>query len=476
MTYSTSVLITLIIYKILLISIGFWSHKRTSNTDDYFIGGRSLGPWVAAISSAASASSAWSLLGMSGAAYVMGLSAIWIAPFIVLGYVFNWLWIAPKLQKMACEKQAVTLSELLASDTGKYARPILWLSSICIVFAFSFYVAAQFQAAGDTFSSTFDVSMQSSIILGTIIILVYTLLGGFWAVSITDTLQGLLMAFTALLLPISAVMTIGGVSELWLQMQQAFTLTQMQLTGPHTGWVAVAFVFGLFGIGLGYPGQPHVVNRLMAMKDQKTVKQGRIIAILWAIIVYGGMIVVGWSAKVLLAPVENQEQALFQLTSMLFSPVMAGIIIAAILSAIMSTADSQLLVSASAVSYDIAQNKNHPNSLLYSRLTVVVISVVSMLIALYAPEDIFSRVLFAWGALGSAFGPLLIVKLMSHSVRGVNAFAAVLVGFSLSVILSLFPSPPGDYLERLLPFTIAFIIAFAGRNKIVGNESRKVSP
>lgn len=466
MTYSTSVLITLIIYKLLLISIGFWSNKRTSNTEDYFIGGRGLGPWVAAISSAASASSAWSLLGMSGAAYVMGFSAIWIAPFIVLGYVFNWLWLAPRLQRMASEKQAVTLSELLADGSGKYSRPILWLSSICIVVAFSFYVAAQFQAAGDTFSSTFDVSMHTSIILGTIIILIYTLLGGFWAVSITDTLQGLLMAFTALLLPFWAVLAVGGFSELWLQMHQNYSPTQMQLTGPYTGWVAVAFVFGLFGIGLGNPGQPHVVNRLMAMKTPQTVKQGRIIAILWATIVYGGMVIVGWSAKVLLASVDNQEQALFQLTNMLFSPVIAGIIIAAILSAIMSTADSQLLVSASAVSFDIAENKNHSSSLLYSRLTVIGISVVSMLIALYAPKDIFSRVLFAWNALGSAFGPLLIVKLMSHSVRGINAFSAIFVGFVLSVILSLFPSPPGDYLERLLPFSLAFIIAFLGRNKV----------
>ncbi|MDG1732502.1 MAG: sodium/proline symporter [Thalassotalea sp.] len=465
MDYTTTVLVTLVIYKIVLISIGFYANKKTTSTEDYFIGGRGLGPWVAAISSAASASSAWTLLGMSGAAYAMGLSAIWIVPAVVCGYMFNWMWLAPRLQKKAAEEKSVTLTELLAKGSGTFTKPILWLCSLCIVVAFTFYVAAQFQAAGTTFASTFDVSMESSILLGTTIILIYTLLGGFWAVSITDTLQGALMVLAALVLPIAALFAIGGPSELWQQMHVVYSESQMSLAGEHTGFVALAFVFGLLAIGLGNPGQPHVVNRMMALRDEKSVQQAKLIAVAWAAIVITGMLIVGWAAKVLLEPVANNEQALLEVTNQLFPPVVAGVIIAAILSAIMSTADSQLLVSASAVSYDVAENKNNNNSLLYSRLTVVVMCVISMLIALYAPEDIFSRVLFAWNALGAAFGPLLIVKVMSKSVAGKYAFAAIFVGFFLSVILSLFPSPPGDYLERIVPFVLAFIIAWLGRNK-----------
>ena len=465
MDYTTTVLVTLVIYKIVLISIGFYANKKTTSTEDYFIGGRGLGPWVAAISSAASASSAWTLLGMSGAAYAMGLSAIWIVPAVVCGYMFNWMWLAPRLQKKAAEEKSVTLTELLAKGSGTFTKPILWLCSLCIVVAFTFYVAAQFQAAGTTFASTFDVSMESSILLGTTIILIYTLLGGFWAVSITDTLQGALMVLAALVLPIAALFAIGGPSELWQQMHVVYSESQMSLAGEHTGFVALAFVFGLLAIGLGNPGQPHVVNRMMALRDEKSVQQAKLIAVAWAAIVITGMLIVGWAAKVLLEPVANNEQALLEVTNQLFPPVVAGVIIAAILSAIMSTADSQLLVSASAVSYDVAENKNNNNSLLYSRLTVVVMCVISMLIALYAPEDIFSRVLFAWNALGAAFGPLLIVKVMSKSVAGKYAFAAIFIGFFLSVILSLFPSPPGDYLERIVPFVLAFIIAWLGRNK-----------
>lgn len=465
MDYTSTVLVTLIVYKLILIGIGFYANKRTSNTEDYFIGGRGLGPWIAAISSAASASSAWTLLGMSGAAYSMGVSAIWIVPAVVLGYCFNWLWLAPKLQAKAEQEKSVTLTELLAKGSGRYTKPILWLCSFCIVFAFTFYIAAQFQAAGNTFASTFDVSMQTSILLGATIILIYTLLGGFWAVSITDTLQGLLMVFASILLPVAALLSIGGPSELWLQMQQSFDSTQLQLAGPYTGWLAIAFVIGLLGIGLGNPGQPHVVNRMMALKNQKAAQQAKAIAIGWSIVVICGMLIVGWCAKVLLAPITNNEQALLDVTNLLFPPIFAGIIIAAILSAIMSTADSQLLVSASAISYDIADNKNNNNSLLYSRLTVVVMCLISMLLALYAPADIFSRVLFAWNALGAAFGPLLIVKLMSKSISGRWAFMAIFSGFSLTVILSLVESAPGDFIERIIPFVVAFSFAWAGRIK-----------
>ncbi len=465
MDYTTTVLITLVVYKLILIGIGFYANQKTSSTEDYFIGGRGLGPWVAAISSAASASSAWTLLGMSGAAYVMGLSAIWIVFAVVGGYMFNWLWLAPKLQKKAAAEQSVTLTELLAKGSGNLTKPITVLASLCIVIAFTFYIAAQFQAAGTTFASTFDVSMEGSILLGTTIILVYTLLGGFWAVSITDTLQGLLMAAAGLLLPIAGLIAIGGPIELWQQMHIAYTETQMSFTGEHTGIMAIGFVFGLGGIGLGHPGQPHVVNRMMALRDEKSVQQAKAIAIGWSAIVIIGMLIVGWCAKVLIEPIANSEQALLEVTNLLFPPVVAGIIIAAILSAIMSTADSQLLVSASAISYDISENKNNKNSLLYSRLTVVIMCVISMLIALYAPDDIFSRVLFAWNALGAAFGPLLIIKVISKSVDGRYAFTAIFTGFALSVILSLFPSAPGDYLERIIPFTLAFIIAWAGRVK-----------
>ncbi|WP_076420018.1 sodium/proline symporter [Colwellia sp. UCD-KL20] len=465
MTREFVILTTLLVYKLLLIAIGLWASKRTKSTEDFFIGGKTLGPWVAAISSSASASSAWSLLGVSGAAYTMGYSAIWLFPAVVGGYIFNWFWLAPKVYKISIKTNAVTLTELLAGK-GSWAKPIVWLCSFAIIFSFSFYIAAQFQAAGGTFASSFNMDASQAIILGTLIILIYTLLGGFWAVSVTDTLQGSLMALTAIVLPTAAIIQVGGFSEIYSGLHTQFTPQQLSFTGEHTGWMAFAFVLGMLGIGLGNPGQPHVINRFMALKDKQSIKTATYIGIGWPIIVYGGMLILGLCARILVPNAENNEQILFGVTALLFHPVVAGIIIAAVLSAIMSTADSQLLVAASSLSYDIKKDLSAKASLLLSRLAVFVMCVVSMLIALYAPEAIFSRVLFAWAAIGSAFAPLLVVLLLGTPIKGAYRFFAILSGFTLTVYLSWQENTPGDIVERVLPFILAFSIAYLGRENV----------
>jgi sodium/proline symporter len=462
MNRETVILVTLIAYKLVLIGIGLWANKRTNSTEDFFIGGKTLGPWVAAISSSASASSAWSLLGVSGAAYTMGYSAVWLFPAVIGGYFFNWLWLAPRMYKLSVKTGAVTLTEILAG-TGVWSKRIVWLCTFAIVFSFSFYIAAQFQAAGGTFANSFDMNANNAIMLGTLIILIYTLLGGFWAVSVTDTLQGLLMALTAIVLPVAAVYQIGGFDVLIDGLNASFTDSQLSWTGEHSGWMAIAFVLGMLGVGLGNPGQPHVVNRFMALKDEESIKVARYIGIGWPIIVYGGMLILGFCARLLVPEAENNEQVLFGVTTLLFHPILAGVIIAAVLSAIMSTADSQLLVAASSMSYDLKKGVSPAKSLLLSRLAVVLMCVISMLIALFAPEAIFSRVLFAWAAIGSAFAPLLIVLLLGKSIKGRFRFAAIFVGFTLTIYFNWQENSPGDVLERVLPFFLAGVIAYMGR-------------
>ncbi|MFD2167856.1 sodium/proline symporter [Thalassotalea euphylliae] len=459
------VLATLVVYKIVLIAIGFWASKRTNTSEDFFIGGKTLGPWVAATSSSASASSAWSLLGVSGAAFTMGLPALWLFPAVVLGYTFNWLWIAPRIRKLGNETGAITLPSLIAGH-GQYRKPIIYACTFIVVFSFAFYIAAQFQAAGGTFATTFAIDASQAIILGTVIILIYTLLGGFWAVSLTDTLQGLLMAATSLILPIAALIAVGGVSSLIEQLPETLASNQLTVAGEHTGIAAIGFVIGLLGVGLGNCGQPHVVNRFMALKDDNAVRVGKYIGIAWPIIVIGGMLILGLCGRVLLSEVSDNEQVLFGVTSMLFPPVIAGIFIAAVLSAIMSTADSQLLVSASSLSHDLSTNSSQTRQLLVSRLTVAGMCVISLVIALFAPEAIFSRVLFAWAALGSAFGPVLIVLLSGYQIKGSFRLAAILMGFFLTVAFNWMENTPGDVLERVAPFFIALGIAWAGRQSL----------
>jgi sodium/proline symporter len=220
------------------------------------------------------------------------------------------------------------------------------------------------------------------------------------------------------------------------------------------------------GIGINYPGQPHVVNRFMALKDDKALRQGRVIAMTWAVIVYSGMLLLGLCARVLFTDLGDSEQVLFRVATDLLPPVIAGVMLAAVLSAIMSTADSQLLVAASAISYDWNLADRHKEAgLAGTRSTVVVVLIMATVLALVWRADIFSRVLFAWSAAGSAFGPILIMRLIGRSVSAGATLTAMLAGFGLTVIISFFPNAPGDAAERLVPFFIALFIAAAGSTK-----------
>lgn len=471
MTRELAILVTLLAYKIAMILIGVWASRRTHDDSDFFLGGRKLGAWVAAMSASASSSSAWTLLGVSGAAYAWGLSAIWLFPATVSGFLINWLWVAPRMMEQSRRDNSLTLTEFIAGDRAHHLyRSVVRVSAIAILFSFMFYIAAQFQAAGHAFASSFGLSTNASIAIGVTIIVVYTLLGGFWAVSVTDTLQGLLMVATAVVLPVVALISVGGFGPLLEGLAEASATGEARLFGPWSGGMALAFVAGTLGIGLGYPGQPHVVNRFMALRDPKALEQGKIIAITWAVLIYSGMLLVGWCGRVLFETIPDGEQVFFQTANDLLPPVIAGIMIAAVLSAIMSTADSQLLVAASSISWDWqlsdkAAETDQRHGLRNTRVVVLLVSLVAMLLAMFAPSAIFSRVLFAWHAIGSAFGPLLILRLAGYRIDTRAVLASISAGFGLTVIIHFFPDGPGDWIERLVPLAAAFVIAWLGRGR-----------
>ena len=457
MTNTLSILITLIVYKVILICIGVWANKRTHSTSDYFLGGRKLGPWVAALSASASSSSAWTLLGVSGAAYLWGLPAFWLFPATLSGFLFNWLYLAPRLSLYSKRINAITLTDVLASnENGDSVKSLRWLASGIILFCFIFYIASQFDAAGQSFQSTFGMDKNLSIIFGASIILIYTLLGGFWAVSVSDTIQGIMMAISAIILPCIAVYK-AGLSNIFT----SFTFEGLFVTpNGFSGIIVIGFILGTMGIGIGYPGQPHVVNRFMALESGDKVKKARLIAICWALIIYPGMILLGWAGRVLVV-IAGYEQILIVLGNQLLHPIFAGIILAAVLSAIMSTADSQLLVAASSISYDL-KDKNENHSLFNTRITVVLICLIAVLMAIFVDKSIYSRVLFAFSAMGAAFGPLLLGRLQGK-VKDINALVAMGTGFFMTLIFyysSL--KPEGNPLERLVPFIMAYIIVQLG--------------
>lgn len=480
MTYhSITVLITLVVYKIILVGIGVWASQRTHDTADFFLGGRRLGPLVASISASASSSSAWTLLGVSGAAFAWGLSALWLFPACVGGFLINWALIAPRLQHISGPMNAITLTDVLAHGLPQTAaRKLRILGSCIIIFSLLFYVASQFQGSGKTFASTFDLSVTWSVALGALIIVFYTMVGGFWAVSVTDTLQGLVMAAAAVLLPLGALVSVGGVSSLLEGLRQLHIPGYLSLTQNMPWTAGVGFIVGLLGIGLGYPGQPHVVNRFMAMRDAKKIKTARVYAMTWAVLVYAGMLLLGFCGRVLFPELADKETVFIVAAVELFHPILAGVILAGVLSAIMSTADSQLLVAASAVSHDLPLErfKSH-RSLASSRGVVLVLSAFALLLALFGTREIFSKVLFAWSAMGAAFGPLLAVRLFGGKVRAPYALGAMLTGFLLSVAgnqASALWDLSGTYggtLERVLPVVVALGIALLGCSRKASSDS-----
>ncbi|GAB4174212.1 MAG: sodium/proline symporter PutP [Wenzhouxiangellaceae bacterium] len=455
---------TLIAYLIALLAIGWWASRQTVDHADFHLAGRRLGPVVAALSASASSSSAWTLLGMSGAAYAWGLQAVWLVPAVMSGFLINWILIAPRLQARAHANGTLTLVEFLAhgAEAGA-ARRLRTLGALIILFCFAFYVAAQFQAAGVAIGNALDVPGTLALLLGALIVVLYVFLGGFWAASVTDALQGLMMLFVALVMPVAAMLAAGGPAAIADALMHGADPALARLVDQPSLPMALLFIAGLFGIGLGYPGQPHVVNRFMALQHAGSVGRARAVALIWAALIYTGMLVLGWAARALLPELADPESALLVLAETLLPPVLAGLVTGGVLAAVMSTADSQLLVAGGAVSHDL--RRSGP-SLTLDRLVVAALGALSVVIALFFPATIFERVLFAWQGLGNAFGPLLIVLLCFGPVRSRWRVAAVLTGFGLTVALSLLPNTPGDAAERLLPFFLSLAIAIAGRERV----------
>ena len=463
MTHEQTVFATLVAYQLVLVGIGVLARRRTHDGLDFFLGARQLGPTVAAISSAASSSSAWTLLGVSGAAYGWGLGALWLFPACVGGFVLNWTIIAPGLRRLSHATGAVTVTELLAGPAGRRGRrAVVVVASAIIVISLAAYVASQFQGAGKTVGETFGLPLTGSILIGAAVVVLYTMLGGFWAVSVTDTLQGLLMAAASVLLPLAALDAVGGPTGLVEGLGSIPGADYLSLTRGLPSAAGLGFVLGLFGIGIGYPGQPHVINRYMALKEGRSVLQrARVIGIGWAAVVYAGMLLLGLCGRVLYPDLADPEIVLVVAANGLLPAVVAGVMIAAVLSAIMSTADSQLLVAASSITHDLEVGRSGAwNLLSRSRLVVLLLSSGAVVAALYGSQEIFSQVLFAWAAMGSAFAPLILLTVWRGLVSPRATLAAMTTGFLVSVAAYSLPASHWqDVFEHIVPWALGFLLA-----------------
>lgn len=475
------ILVTLVSYKLVLIGIGLWASRRVHNETDFLLGGRNLGPWVAGLSYAASTSSAWVLFGFTGFVFVNGVSALWMVPGLWGGYIAMWLWLGPRIRRESNDMKWITPSELIAANVDSTNRKrIAALAAILILFCFVFYIAAQFDAAAQAFVGNFAMDRANALLLGAVIILIYCLLGGFWAASVTDTLQALVMMATAVIVPTLAVIAAGGPAQIFSDVA-ASGGSYADWRGGFPLWIFAGFVLGVWGIGLGALGQPQLIARLMAVRGERERRQGFIISFVWAVVIYVGMACLALAARSMAVEAGNGEQLFYLMASKLLSPVLAGLVIAAILSAVMSTVDSLLLAASAAVSHDLglARRFTHLGEIWVARIVMTIIAAAAVLLALTLPDTIFNRVLFAWSALGAAFGPILVARVMGREPPPLVRLWSISLGFGITVFFYLLGTLdaaevnsglgrvlvnwarlPGDPFERVVPWVPAVILLF----------------
>ncbi|CAM3649945.1 sodium/proline symporter [Litorimonas haliclonae] len=470
MSSTTIVLITLIAYKILLLGVGFWAARRVRSEDDFFLAGKGagggLGAWTAGLSYAASTSSAWVLLGFTGVVYTQGLVGIWLVPGIFAGYILTWFVMGPKLNVETASRGHLTIVDFITADVNAvWKKRIGIICAAMILFCFIFYISSQFQAAGNALTEVFGMNVTEAVLLGAAVIVIYCLLGGFLAASVTDALQAVVMMIACVLVPIAAVSAAGGIGSLFNTLQATQVESYFSLTGGAPGMVGIGLAMGLFGTGLGALGQPQLLNRIMSVRSNRERLKGATITIVWGAVIYSGLICLAFAGRA--TGIETGTEALFFAAAKEFLPaVLAGIVTAAILSAVMSTVDSLLLAAASAVSHDVGIKYSHPRrALFFGRVAMVAVAVFAVLLTLFADETIFKRVLFSWVALGAAFGPAVLTKCLGWQVKGGAVLTAILVGFFTAVIFANVEGSFADMVEKWLSWIFGLTILTFGRRK-----------
>ncbi len=439
------------VYSLAIVAVGLYSARFARKSDeDYFLADRSLGSWVAALSASASSESGWVTLGLVGWAFTNGVRAYWIIPGCLLGFAFNWFVVAGRLSDRSRALGALTIPDFFALHFKERLPILRILSVVVITLAMLLYVSAQLAGAGKSFSASFDnLDYRVGVLIGAAIVLAYTVSGGFRAVCWTDFMQSLLMVGALVLFPVYMMFDKGGYGFISEQLGSADSAL-LRFTPEKGGIAFLGFLLGsgAMGINFGYPGQPHVLIRFMALKSRREAFAAGFISLIWGALVYWGAVTVGLMARsMLIQGAEwtsvlagtDGEQGLILAARYMLPGIVSGIVLAAVLAAICSTADSQLVVAASAVANDLysrllAKDKRKEN-LLINRAVVFGLGVVAVLLVIDKEVEVYSYVLtYGWAILGASFGPQMILALFWKRASYAGCIAGMSTGFALAII------------------------------------------
>lgn len=466
--------ITFGIYLLIMLAIGWYFYNRTKNLSDYVLGGRSLGSWGTSISAQASDMSGWLLLGLPGAAYATGLSgSVWMAIGLALGTYLNWKLVAQRLRISTQEySNAITIPSYLEKRFNDDSRVLRKASSIFILLFFLVYTASGFVSGGKLFQTVFGVPYNVSVIIGAVVVVAYTFLGGFMAVCWTDIIQGLLMFFTLLILPVTVVVQAGGINEVVSAVDPAllnpFNAASITGSASSSTTLVVISIISSLAWGLGYFGQPHILARFMAIKNPDLIKKSRIIAMFWVVLSLIGATAVGLVGHSVITDISayggDSETIFMLLVNKCVPLILTGILLSAILAAIMSTADSQLLVAASTVSEDFYKGMIKPKAsdrelILVSRLTVLSVAVIALIIAFNPDSSVLGLVSYAWAGFGAAFGPVILLSLFYKKMTRNAAATGMIIGGLTSVLWPLLKKVSSLAIFQLYELVPGFLFA-----------------
>ncbi len=438
------VIVAFVLYAGVMIFIGLFFFKKSTNLSDYFLGGRGLNYWVAAMSAQASDMSGWLLMGLPGAVYAFGTGQMWIAVGLAIGTILNWLFVAKRLRRYTIiANDSITIPQYFENRFKDSSHVLKSAAAIFITIFFAVYTASAFVAGGTLFSQVFGIDYQLALLISVVLILTYTFLGGFAAVCWTDLIQGLLMLVAILSVPMLALAAVGGPAGVSAELTPGFLDA---FSGADGTPLTAVSVISQLAWGLGYFGMPHILVRFMAIKDEKSVGRSAGIAIVWVLLSLSFAVLVGIIGAVYVPGLADSEtvfiqmiqKAFMQQGSILPVPLIGGLFLCGILAAIMSTADSQLLVTASSITGDLYQQFNRKASdkhlVWVSRGAVVLVSIVAYVIATDRTSSIMGLVSNAWAGFGAAFGALVLLSLYWRRTNRAGAAAGIIAG-GVTVIL-----------------------------------------
>ena len=473
------ILIAFAAYMAMMLLIGASYMKTGKSTEDYFLGGRKLGGWVVALSAQASDMSGWLLMGLPGSVYALGTGQMWIAVGLFLGTVANWLIISGRLRRYTIvANNSLTLPAYFENRFHDKKRILLGISSVVIVIFFLVYTASAFASGGKLFSTVFGCSYHVSLTIGAVIILAYTFMGGFMAVCTTDFVQGMLMLVALVTVPVVAFALMGGNVGAALEQTGVTAANFLNVMKNGDNSFSAVEIISQLAWGLGYCGMPHILVRFMAVKNQKELNKSKGIAIIWVAISLAFAVVIGVLGRAYLYPTilgadgGSTETVFIEMIKQVFTvdirlPIIAGLFLCGILAAIMSTADSQLLVTASSMSEDIykgiiKRDATEDKVMKMSRYTVLGVAVLAYLIAWDPNSSIMGLVSNAWAGLGAAFGPTVLMSLFWKRCNLQGAVAGIVSGGLTVIVWDYIPLAAGQTLGAvtgLYSLAIGFLIS-----------------